>query len=85
VIKVRLKFFSILIDIVGRQELVLTFHKDNITVKDVIEYVEKNYPKLVELKRHIPITILINGTNASKEDIINDGDEIAFLPPASGG
>jgi molybdopterin synthase sulfur carrier subunit len=56
----------------------------NVSLKNVTEmrcYLEENYPIL----RKIPYLVAINRTISSLESSLTPGDEIAILPPFSGG
>lgn len=55
---------------------------DASTVEALKELLEKKYPPLNRLSSYI---IAINNEYASKGDIIHDTDEIAIIPPVSGG
>ena len=52
------------------------------TVADVIAALE---PRLARELRGERVRIAVNGTLASRAAAAADGDEIAFLPPVSGG
>jgi molybdopterin synthase catalytic subunit len=79
---VQVLFFGLLKEIVGRSE-------DRIEVppggrlQDVFEYYAKQFPHLKDLAGSI--VLARNQTFSSPAEPIADGDEVAFLPPVSGG
>jgi len=85
--KVKVRFFAIFRDIVGKNELTLTF-KEKLTVAKLLKYIRSSFP---EINRYIdeyeiePIIVLINGKPASENMMLKDGDEVAVFPPAAGG
>lgn len=52
------------------------------TVNDLKSLVEKLYPRLKELGSYL---IAVNNEYASADGIINQYDEVAIIPPVSGG
>ena len=86
--KVRIRFFSIIRDFVGK-EIIEEYIRDGETLHDLLNLLEQKYPGLKELENNsnnIDVIILINGAIArDRNTIINDGDEIALVPPSSGG
>jgi len=52
------------------------------TVEALKEHLEKQYPKLNELGSYM---IAVNNEYASAGDIIHTNDEVAIIPPVSGG
>jgi molybdopterin synthase sulfur carrier subunit len=74
----RVTFYGIL------QERIATELFLNVTLKNVSEmrsYLEENYTIL----RNIPYLVAINRTISSPDSTITQRDEIAILPPFSGG
>ncbi|KAA9034342.1 MoaD/ThiS family protein [Ginsengibacter hankyongi] len=56
--------------------------KNDSSVDDLKHMLEKKYPGLNELGSYM---IAVNNEYASAGDIINENDEIAVIPPVSGG
>ena len=55
------------------------------TVGKLAEVISKTSPQLGEMIREKKVMISVNQDMADSETIIHDGDEVAFLPPFSGG
>jgi len=74
----RITFYGIL------QERIASELSLNISLKNVSEmrcYLEENYPFL----RNIPYLVAVNKTISPPENPIRPSDDIALLPPFSGG
>ena len=56
--------------------------KNDSSVDDLKNILEKKYPGLNELGSYM---IAVNNEYASASDIINENDEVAIIPPVSGG
>jgi MoaE-MoaD fusion protein len=54
-------------------------------VKDLVELLDAEYPKIGELVHKKKVLVSINQEIAHEETVISDGDEIALLPPFAGG
>ncbi len=80
--RVRVLFFGMLKDIVGRSEELL-----EISAGDTLGDVFSAYAKRFETLRQTRSSILLarNHEFAKPETVLTDNDEIAFLPPVSGG
>lgn len=52
------------------------------SVKELRSFLEKSYPELNKLSS---LAIAVNNTYAQEEQEINSYDEIALIPPVSGG
>ncbi|RDY61589.1 MoaD/ThiS family protein [Flagellimonas nanhaiensis] len=52
------------------------------TVKELKTYLGKNYPELNKLSS---LAVAVNNSYAEDDTIINSYDEIALIPPVSGG
>ena len=57
----------------------------NQSVKNVIELVNKRYPKLGELIYKKKVLVSVNQEIAHEDTKLQEGDEVALLPPFAGG
>ena len=80
--QVRILFFGMLKDMAGRGCDLLTL-PEHATLGDVVFHYEKITPKLREIAASIAISI--NQEFATPDSPLKEGDEVAFLPPVSGG
>ncbi|MCA9471645.1 MAG: MoaD/ThiS family protein [Nitrospirales bacterium] len=67
-----------------QKELVIDFPSEK-TVKDLVEYFHLEYPKIGDLLKTKKVLISVNQEIAHPDMIVNAADEIALLPPFSGG
>jgi molybdopterin converting factor small subunit len=54
-------------------------------VKNVVELVNKRYPKIGELIHKKKILVSVNHEIAHEDTKVQEGDEVALLPPFAGG
>jgi molybdopterin converting factor subunit 1 len=80
--RVRVLFFGMLKDLVGRAEERIEV-EDGARLSAVFEHYARRFPRLRELSGSI--VLARNQEFAAPEAVIGEGDEIAFLPPVSGG
>lgn len=80
--KVRLLFFAVLRDITGVAGRDLTL-AEGTTAREVWQSLRSSYAKLADYTQ--PPMIAINETYATPDDVLRDGDELAFIPPVAGG
>ncbi len=80
--QVRVLFFGMLKDLAGRGSELLTL-PEHATVGDVFTHYEETAPRLGEFAASIAISL--NQEFAEPAATLREGDEIAFLPPVSGG
>lgn len=76
---IHLRYFASLRDATGKSEE--TIDRNSSTVKELIEWAEENYAGF----NNKTILVAVNEEYARSEDIIQDGDVVAFIPPVSGG
>jgi molybdopterin converting factor subunit 1 len=79
---IRVLFFASLADIVGTREAWLDagqFHD----VRSVYSRFEKSNPRLADYRGSLMFAV--NSEFADPDTAVADGDEVAFLPPVSGG
>lgn len=80
--RLTLRFFARLRDIVGSSELQRTV-PDSITAQGVWEMLAAEYPELARYSGIV--SCAVNEEYSPLSAALNDGDEVAFLPPVSGG
>jgi molybdopterin synthase catalytic subunit len=80
--RARLLFFGVLKDLAGRSSEEADF-PDGADLRAVFEIVAARYPPLREMARSI--VVARNREFAELSTKIEEGDEVAFLPPVSGG
>ncbi len=79
--KVEITLFGITKEIIGRNTLSLDLQEDS-KVAQVMEKLYADYPQLKNLKS---LLIAVNSEYAEDEQVLNEKDEIALIPPVSGG
>jgi molybdopterin converting factor subunit 1 len=79
---VTVKLFARLRDIVGTAELVRTV-ESGATVRAVWLQLAEEFPGIASYERSI--STAVNADYARRDQVLADGDEVAFLPPVSGG
>jgi molybdopterin synthase catalytic subunit len=81
-VRVKVLFFGQLKDIAGRSQDSLEL-AEGATLKDIFEHYAAQYPRMQEIRGSVVIACNQNFAEASTT--VLDGDEVAFLPPVSGG
>ena len=81
---ITLKYFASLKSIAEKEEDHLDI-ENPITIDQLSDIISKTAPKMGEMIREKKVLVSINQEMASVDTIIHDGDEVAFLPPFSGG
>src|SRR5579863_5374582 len=80
--RVRVLFFGMLKDMAGKPVEVIDM-PDGATVRDVLTRYASQVPRL---KESLPsLALAVNQQYAAPDTILNPGDEVALLPPVSGG
>jgi molybdopterin converting factor subunit 1 len=80
---ITVRFFAILKDRAGRDAVTLDFSSG--TVSDLIDHVIREYPSLSEFVKPDRILITVNQEFVKQDTLVQDGDEVALMPPFSGG
>ena len=81
---VTLKYFASLKTIAGKEEERLDLGVET-TVQKLSETLAKITPQIGEMIQGKKILVSVNQDVATLDTVIHDGDEVAFLPPFSGG
>jgi MoaD family protein len=77
------KLFAILKDKAGAGELKIPGSPE--TVSELLRQISKGYPALSDILSHGGILISVNHEFVKSDALIKDGDEVALMPPFSGG
>lgn len=80
---ITVKLFAMLRDRVGAD--ILSVNSDVRTVGDLLTHLAREYPPLAELIAGGRVLVSVNEEFAAQGDRVNDGDEVALMPPFSGG
>jgi molybdopterin converting factor small subunit len=80
--QIKIKLFAILKDMLGREELLLDFAEGD-SCKDILSRLQTRCADLAPVLRHSMIAV--NGCYANLGTVLSAEDEIAILPPVSGG
>jgi len=81
-VRVRIQLFARLRELAGRDEWICDV-PDGASVRDVWAALAAAHPDMVSLASSI--SAAVNTDFASMKTIVHEGDEVAFLPPVSGG
>ncbi len=73
--------FGIVKDIFNNSSIDIDVDR-NLSIGKLKMLLEERYPRLNQLGSYM---IALNNEYASMNDVINEGDEIAIIPPVSGG
>ena len=80
---ITVRLFAVMKDRVGRDELKVA--APNGTVADLIMQISREYPALEDILAQGRIAISVNHEFAKPDAPVRDGDEVALMPPFSGG
>jgi MoaE-MoaD fusion protein len=80
---ITLKLFAILKDRSGRNELQINAAPG--TVADLLQQVSREYPALSDMLLPGRILVSVNHEFVRPDSTVRDGDEVALMPPFSGG
>jgi len=79
---INVRFFAILKDLAGQSSLSLELTGQP-TVADARVEIERQFPSL---KAHLHrVSFALNLSHAGLQAVLHDGDELAIIPPVSGG
>jgi molybdopterin converting factor subunit 1 len=81
-VRVKVRLFARLRDIAGAAELTRPI-VPGATIGTVWRELVKEFPDLAQYERSI--SSAVNADYARMDQAVGDGDEVAFLPPVSGG
>jgi molybdopterin converting factor small subunit len=82
---VTIKLFGMTKSLAGGQGSLALAFTNGQQVKDLVELLDTGYPMIGELIHKKKVLVSVNQEIAHEETAINDGDEVALLPPFAGG
>ncbi len=82
-IKVKVLFFGAAVDITGSREVEADLEA-NVTARAAFENILAAYPALRNGFKN-SLLFAVNREYAAGDEILNEGDELAVIPPVSGG
>lgn len=80
--EMRVKLFTVLRDAAGKEEIVMPW-RQGMTSPDLIKDLKKNFESMAPLLD--ASMVAINGRFAERGTVLMPEDEVAVLPPVSGG
>ena len=78
---VTVKFFALGRELVGAQSLTLEL-PESATIQDALTSVSERHPRFAELPSFL---VALNAQYAERTAAVRNGDELAIIPPVSGG
>ncbi len=81
----RLLFFGKLGDAAGGRERAWPVGIDATTIDAIVKAISEGDPALGAALAEPTVRCIVNETMSSRNAAIREGDEVAFLPPVSGG
>lgn len=82
---ITVKLFGMTKSLAGNQSILTLALANGQSVKSVIELVNKRYPAIGELISKKKILVSVNQEIAHEDTKVQEGDEVALLPPFAGG
>ncbi|MEL9939672.1 MAG: molybdenum cofactor biosynthesis protein MoaE [Ignisphaera sp.] len=83
--RIKIKLFSLFKEIFNSDEIEVQFEKNSVTVEELKEALAKISPKARNVLSSVEPIIMVNGIVADANTNIGEVDEVALLPPMSGG
>lgn len=81
--QIQVTFYGRLKQDAGTRQQALTLNDDSATIQTVIEVLTERYPALREQLATVAYTV--GATLVEPDAVLQDGDQVGFLPPVSGG
>lgn len=79
--KIKIRFFASLRDITKHDHINLEI--DSPTVKSLMEFLQEKFPELKNYGNSIRVAV--NSEYATENQLLIENDEVAMIPPTSGG
>ena len=79
--RVKVRYYASFRDVTGKQEEWLEV-SEGTTVQGIREHVRSLYESIARKEQ---VLVAVNGSFTSLDRVIEEGDDVAFFPPVSGG
>lgn len=79
---VKVRFIALAADLTGRTEYIIDIDKP-IPLSKLVNDIYDLFPRLKQFSNLL--VILVNGEKHEPTYVVKEGDEVAFVPPSSGG
>jgi molybdopterin converting factor subunit 1 len=80
---IKIRFFAGIKERVGKEEVILDSKGGRVV--DILNAMEKDMPGISEILLSFKAMVAVNHEMAGMQTLVKDGDELAFIPPFSGG
>ena len=80
--RVKVRLFATYREIIGQRQLTWTA-KEGETLAGLVDSIIAKYPRLTGYRE--AMLLAVNASYALPETVLRDGDEVALMPPVSGG
>ncbi len=80
--KICVKFFASAREAVGESDVTVDLH-ENATANDVLDFFSSRFEAMKQIRPYVRVAV--NQSYVLNEHVLNDGDEVAIIPPVSGG
>ena len=78
-------FFGSLGDQVSPSTQSIEIGSEKRSATEIFDQLAQRHPSLAEAKSKLPINVALNQKMADWEALVSDDDELAYLPPVTGG
>mmetsp|Transcript_45851 Transcript_45851/g.73756 ORF Transcript_45851/g.73756 Transcript_45851/m.73756 type:complete len:84 (-) Transcript_45851:116-367(-) len=82
--KVTVLFFALCREITEEEKIEIEIEEKE-TIKELVSKVVKKYPKMDDLMKNMVLSVNLEYKDPNSEEQLKANDEIAFIPPISGG
>ena len=79
---VKVLFFASIRDLVGEREQTVSV-PEGASVADLLSELAGRHPRFGEMERSLMVSV--NQEYVERDRVLTDGDEVALIPPVSGG
>ncbi|RLF05780.1 MAG: MoaD family protein [Thermoprotei archaeon] len=84
-VRVKLRYFSVIKDMTGKSSEEVEVSRGT-KVGELLNYLGNRYPELGEFMEYEGhLIVLVNGRAVNRDETLEGGEEVALLPPVSGG
>lgn len=80
---IKIRFFAVIKERLGKEDISLDLSEGS--VAEIIRAIGVEFPNIESVLKSFNAMIAVNHEMADMDTIVKDGDEVAFIPPFSGG